>query len=220
MIFENSKVTDFLIIRGINPDDITPIEKIQEEKEDYIAGMNSFDDELEDFDIQYDLLSQCIDIEEKSSNYSKYLNNDTNYMKLPMIFTSLDRWKKDTENHNLCCGNCCMQFSDPPVFIPKTYENTPSGKNILTSKCFCYFNCAITHINETYKDEAEKTNKIHLLKLLYRDFHNMLPMQITEAPTRFERKAFGGTYSDTEFSEILFNLKKKDLNENSRHLKK
>jgi hypothetical protein len=160
-----------------------------------------------------DLMEQKLMDEANETAETKQI--DDKYTKLPTIFTNIKTWPKKTD---ILCWNCDRTFLEAPVFIPKTMEpnSNPNanltcshGYLISTEGCFCSFNCAMTHILRYYSKSHEKINKIGMLKLLFKEFHGITPIDIISAPMRFEMVQYNGTLTLNDYGLIIKDLQRK-----------
>jgi hypothetical protein len=144
------------------------------------------------------------------------------YDKIPVIFTTVDKWLKST---NLHCWYCCRNFKNRPWFEPQSIEpisEVSTGKilnseelklsidkkqvSIVTNGIFCTCNCVRAYIDLHNKDLAEKINKIAMLRYLYEVFNGKSIPDIQPSPPPTEMIHFGGVLSSTEYQQKIDNL--------------
>jgi hypothetical protein len=154
-----------------------------------------------------DLMEQKLMDEANETSETKQI--DDKYTKLPSIFFDLNTWPKKTD---ILCWNCDRTFFDIPIFIPKTMEPNPihGGKYIIsTYGCFCSFNCALTHILLYFPKHHDQINKIGMLKLLFKEFYGIPPIDLIPAPQRFKMIQYNGTITLHEYVLIIKDLQRK-----------
>ncbi len=141
------------------------------------------------------------------------------YNKIPLVFTGLDTWPKNT---NLKCWNCDRIFKSTPWFEPQSIDPLSKGSvGILLSgdeikkaqnkdTCcisvkgnFCGPNCTMRHIITYSKNLAEKLNKIAMLLYLHTIFTGVTVPDITPAPERMEMEQYGGRMTMMEYQKKL-----------------
>jgi hypothetical protein len=128
--------------------------------------------------------------------------------KIPLLFTSLDRWPTST---NILCWWCRRSFRGRPWFVPKSVEPnvvqpddhrqvvmTPEGN-------FCTAHCAAAYINATYIG-SDRYNRHSMLKYLYRIIYGKNTVEITPSPSPYEMAIYGGNLSEVEYSTKISKL--------------
>lgn len=117
------------------------------------------------------------------------------YEQIPTVFTSLSDWIKTT---NIRCWNCDLNFSDIPVFVPKSiepysrsYKSRGSRYIMSTEGCFCSFHCAMAYINAMFIDIHEHINRRSMLLLLFKEFYGISLKEIKPAPKKFDMIQYG-----------------------------
>lgn len=126
------------------------------------------------------------------------------YEPLPSMFKDITSWVKNT---NLCCWNCDLQFSGIPCFIPKSIEPTVNGEIINVYGCFCWFNCAKSHINKSDDPTYIKIDRYNMLLKLYKKFTGTDVNDIPDAPNKYDMCKYGGSMTETEYRSHLYTLK-------------
>lgn len=126
---------------------------------------------------------------------------------LPSIFNNTATWPQTT---NLRCWNCDLVFSGIPVFIPKGIDSLSDGNyNIITSGCFCSFNCAIAFNNLHNIKICDNVNVREMLQFLYKVFNEKSVKEILPAPSKYIMKQYGGTVDAAGYQVKLAELQKK-----------
>lgn len=154
---------------------------------------------MDDF-MEQKLLDEANDMSETKMTNDKLV-------KLPQIFTTFDIWPKKTE---ILCWHCDRKFLGIPVFIPKTMEPNLSGRYIMNVEgCFCSFNCAMSYITIYYPKPHEKSNKIGMLHMLFKEFYGKFPDEIIPAPSKYKMIQYNGNTNPRDYYAEIRELQKK-----------
>uniref|UniRef100_A0A6C0LM21 MYM-type domain-containing protein n=1 Tax=viral metagenome TaxID=1070528 RepID=A0A6C0LM21_9ZZZZ len=136
---------------------------------------------------------------ESVSTQDPYRTDKVKYDIIPPIFTSLNKWTKNT---NIFCWNCDFTFNTLPVFIPLSIKYVDNDKyNISVYGNFCSFPCAARHIVE-HMDSDLLDNLIKL----YEIFHNKQISKINPSPRRHIMLKYGGYITDEQYLNSIKKL--------------
>lgn len=141
---------------------------------------------------------------------------EKNDIRLPVEFTTKEKWIRDTKKVKIPCWYCNYINEDSiannftPYFIPKWVEKNKDGTRMAVEGWFHTPNCARNYIEDTSRTLHEKYEKYQLLQRLHcilqgnnRIFH------IMEAPSRHQLKHFGkGSLSYDDFTDICRNCQR------------
>lgn len=156
------------------------------------------------------------------------------YDKIPVNFTTVERWLKST---NICCWYCSRSFKNRPWFEPQSIEpmcETSNGQ-ILTKKellssvniksvsivingIFCSCNCVRAYIDVHTRDIVDRHNKIEMLKYVYQLFTGKKIPDIQPSPSPTEMIQYGGYITAQEYQQKIDQLDngyQKELNDNN-----
>ena len=141
------------------------------------------------------------------------------YDKIPLVFTSVDTWVKNT---NLLCWVCSRAFKTAPWFEPQSIDPLCRGKigvfldnnqikNIDRNKkyCinikgnFCSPNCVMRNILTNTKDLSERHNKISMLKFVYELFTGIKICNVEPSPLHTDMIQYGGFMTTQEYQKKI-----------------
>ncbi len=130
----------------------------------------------------------------------------SSYDIIPQKFMGLDVWVLQT---NVLCGNCGMPHTNPPVPIPK-YFNDSGEKTVVTimKLLFCSFPCAARYIEENFVS-SDRENKHGMLRYMYRIFTGTSIDVIPLSPERSQIDIYGGgdsTYTSSQYQKYVDQL--------------
>jgi hypothetical protein len=120
--------------------------------------------------------------------------------RIPRVFTRLEDWPYRT---NLRCWVCDCTFADRPKFVP-TYVRVNDGNSLEVGVLgnMCTFNCAQrwieTHLGGRASNE-ERWRAQDSLCLVYFLFTGLRVSRIKPAPSKTERRQYGGELDDDTF---------------------
>lgn len=131
---------------------------------------------------------------------------------IPTIFTSVSDWLKST---NVKCWYCDLNFSDIPIFIPKSIEpysrsyKSMNAKYIMSTEgCFCSFHCAMAYINVMYTNIHEYIRRKNLLLLLFKEIYGFSIREIKSSPDKYKMIQYGiDTVTPCEYRKMIESLK-------------
>ena len=141
------------------------------------------------------------------------------YDKIPLTFTSLDTWLKET---NLLCWNCNRVPKSRPWFEPQSIDPISKGEigvYVASSKLirmpgktdycinvkgiFCSCHCVMRYILNNSKNLADRLNKISMLLFLYEIFTGRRVADIEPAPNVVEMVQYGGSLTEMEYQKKI-----------------
>ena len=145
------------------------------------------------------------------------------YDEIPIKFTSLESWKKKSNNK---CWRCHRNFETRPWFEPQSIEPVSHGKvgNFIPKKSmkkvndernvsivargnFCSPNCVCANIHLHTKTLEERLNKIDMLKYVYEIFTGRAITDIQPSPNPTIMKAYNGIgITENEYQNLIDNL--------------
>lgn len=175
--FKEFEPEQILKLKGVFLKDILDFAKLQEEK-----IQESLNEEI--YEIDEDILY--------------------NIEPLPTMFKGIDTWVKKTQIH---CYYCDLQFQGIPCFIPTSIESTINGEIINVYGCFCWFNCAVSFIDNSNFPNHKKIDRKNMLYKLYNIFTGNDINYIHPSPNKFDMCKYGGTITEIEYKNMLNNLK-------------
>lgn len=141
------------------------------------------------------------------------------YDKIPLTFTSLNEWPKET---NLLCWNCNRVPKSRPWFEPQSIDPVSKGSHGIfvpydklvrnqqqTEYCvnvkgiFCSCHCVMRHILVTSKNLADRLNKISMLLFIHEIFTGRRVSDIEPSPHVTEMVQYGGSLSESEYQKKI-----------------
>jgi hypothetical protein len=127
----------------------------------------------------------------------------------PNKFKSKKQWIDCFKNENVSCWYCSLSFRGVPLFIAKCIRNTPTGREYDTHGLFCGASCAYSYLINSAKFLKDKTfsDKLLMLKSLYRDLFNKKIIEFIEAPCPHDMTQYGGNLERDQYKDML-----KDIN--------
>ena len=127
------------------------------------------------------------------------------YDKVPILFTSLLTWPKQT---NLKCRVCDREFQEVPKFYPSNISTNGNGNIEAGVEGFmCSWPCVRRHMDSVNKTKHELWNAFERIKVIYTIFTGQIVEQIPIAPCKTEREEYGGTW---DIEKYINELKKLD----------
>jgi hypothetical protein len=129
------------------------------------------------------------------------------YKIIPANFTDLQTW---TQNTNIKCWYCDLNFDNMPVFIPRLIEpaKTDTGYNIGTFGCFCSFCCALSYNNINNSKICENIRVKKMLMFLYKIFNGKSVKEILPSPSKYQMNHYGGSMDQIVYRNKIHKLKK------------
>ena len=156
------------------------------------------------------------------------------YDKIPVNFTTPERWLKST---NICCWYCSRTFKGRPWFEPQSIEpvcdvssggmlskkeliNSINKKSvsIVINGIFCSCNCVRAYIDLHTRDISERHNKIEMLKYIYEIFTGKKIPDIQPSPPPTEMIQYGGYITSQDYQQKIEQLDgsyQKELDDNN-----
>lgn len=127
------------------------------------------------------------------------------YKSIPTIFNGLSTWLKKT---NVKCWNCCLNFDNQPVFIPKIIEHfgVHTDYNISVYGCFCSFCCSSSYTDIYHPKICDNIKLKEMNKFLYKIFNNKNTFEILNAPSKYIMTHYGGTVSINGYKTMISDL--------------
>lgn len=137
----------------------------------------------------------------------------------PTKFKSKKQWVDAFKNENISCWYCNLSFRGVPMFLANCIRNTPSGREYDTQGLFCGAACAYSYLVNSAKFIKDKTftDKLLMLKSLYRDLLNKKIIEFIEAPCPYNMTQYGGTMERDEYKELLKQINQK-IKDNAIHI--
>ena len=120
------------------------------------------------------------------------------------MFKSLETWNHSTKLH---CWYCDLQFTGIPCFVPKSIESTINGEVINVDGCFCWFNCAMSYIEQSNLPTYIQIDRKNMLLKVYEKFTGKKINSIKHAPNKHEMQKYGGPVTEIEYRDKLYKLK-------------
>jgi len=157
-------------------------------------------------------IKDCIPIDDLFEQHIiEQLNRDSpidSYSNLPTNFTGLKTW---TQNTNLKCWYCDLNFENMPIFIPRLIEpaTTEIGYIIGTHGCFCSFCCAMKYINIHNVNICDNIRIKDMLLFLYKIFNGSRVKEIFQSPSKYLMNHYGGSLDNITYRTKINSLKKK-----------
>lgn len=157
-------------------------------------------EELKKKDVLIHKMAKKIEnLEEQVSDYTGHTRKIT-----PMAtnLVDMDGKKINFKKTNLCCWWCTEKFETDPVFLPCKYDD----KGYYVYGVFCSFNCALAYNNNETHD-FKKNERASLLHKLQEEMYGE-SQKITEAPSRYVLKKYGGVITINQYrNNLIFNNK-------------
>lgn len=119
------------------------------------------------------------------------------YDKIPKSFTTLDEWPIST---NLHCWECDTQHDNRPW--PKPIEFLDNSK-ISVEGSFCSANCVARYIIVHTHSCEERLKLLDMLNIIYYQFTGKNTYSVLPAPSKTEKKRYGGELDDNQFAEKI-----------------
>lgn len=126
------------------------------------------------------------------------------YNKIPLVFTSLDKWPTTT---NLSCWSCGFKFNTVPIFIPKYIREVNDGIEIGVYGNMCSFNCAELWIETHDMTREEKYKLQNNLCYLYYIFTGKKISYIKASPCKTNLLQYGGNWNEETFIKHMKDIK-------------
>ena len=133
-------------------------------------------------------------------------HNPVIYIKLPILFTSINKWITYT---NICCWHCDLTFDNVPIFLPSSIEHYCNEYNICVSGCFCSFSCASAYNLIHNNKICDYIKYRDMLLLLYKIFHGKNVNEILPAPSKYNILKYGGNETVEQYKMRIYELTKK-----------
>lgn len=153
------------------------------------------------------LLDQQIN---QQSNQHNCIKKNSVFIK-PNKFKSKKQWIDAFKNENISCWYCNLSFRGVPLFLANCIRNTPTGREYDTHGLFCGAACAYSYLVNSAKFIKDKTfsDKLLMLKSLYRDLLNKKIIEFIEAPNPYNMVQYGGSIERDEYKEQLKQINQK-----------
>lgn len=152
--------------------------------------------------IHIDDIIEIEDIYQKELlNNVKNINSEVSiiYDKIPNQFTTLDKWKKNT---NLRCWYCTLKFKNTPWFIIENINQSSCGVIYDILGNFCSVGCLQAHINIHY-NTREHFDIYNSVKKLYKIFYNKNINEIIPSPDKYNLKIYGGIMEILDYQKEI-----------------
>lgn len=116
--------------------------------------------------------------------------------KTAQIINGLTTHNNTLGKTDIACWHCTRNFENRPIGIPYRYTN----ETFYTKGVFCSFKCAKAFLTRDYTEE-DKHDCEYLLHMMYRESGNV--GELSEAPSRYILRKFGGSISNLEYDIIV-----------------
>lgn len=122
-----------------------------------------------------------------------------------MRFVNKRQWAEAYRQSTLKCWYCSLCFKGVPCFIPRQARATPNGRQYDALGLFCGFSCAFTFLHSQAEFVRDKSyfDKLHLLKMLFREFYGKQVNEFKEAPNLYDLVSFGGHLDIVDYRNCL-----------------
>ena len=121
------------------------------------------------------------------------------YDKISKHFTTLDKWKKNT---NIRCWYCSLKFKNIPWFIIENTTYSADGITYDINGNFCSCGCLLGYVNINYnrRDDFDIFKSVYKL---YKIIYNKDVNEIIESPSKYILKIYGGDSNIDEYQNEI-----------------